>query len=448
MSSRPADSAVEIRRKLYELDLASSEDIVRDWLPFVQQNASAAVDSFVSKLSRHDVYQNLVNGYLAQTKDDLARHYALMFEHGFDDGYRHRLAAMVEAEASTGIGTRTRLAFATELFSFIVKAACKPSRMLTRDVGREITILMRYLLMDAFNAIERDYSTMRGVVDERQASLDTLIGALGTMTQAAVEGMSGTAMAIDGAAKSAAQALELGDDMMSQSLEAAQSAAAGISSTAAAAELLSRSIADIDSQSTRGLQAAQKSAASVTGARREIESLANAADQIGSFVTMISGIAGQTNLLALNATIEAARAGESGRGFAIVAQEVKSLASQTADATTAITAQIEAIQSAIARVVASIEDITATSTEAAEVSDAIAASVRRQTDVTGQIAGQAREIAERSQEVVEFARAVRASMNTSIDKAREVSGASEELDTRARELAARTDVLLTRVRQL
>ncbi len=68
------------------------------------------------------------------------------------------------------------------------------------------------------------------------------------------------------------------------------------------------------------------------------------AQRIGLVIDLITKIAGQTNLLAFNATIEAARAGEAGRGFSVVATEVKELAGQTGDATGQITAQIAAIQ--------------------------------------------------------------------------------------------------------
>jgi methyl-accepting chemotaxis protein len=127
-----------------------------------------------------------------------------------------------------------------------------------------------------------------------------------------------------------------------------------------------------------------------------LRDLRQAAEQIGSVVEMISKIARQTNLLALNATIEAARAGEAGRGFGVVAAEVKALADQTARATKDISLQIAAVQKAANRSTGPIRGIDERMKDMSPFTSAIATSVQQQAGATRSILETVRLVADHS----------------------------------------------------
>ena len=107
---------------------------------------------------------------------------------------------------------------------------------------------------------------------------------------------------------------------------------------------LSDAVSGINDRMARSTDVARQAVAEADRTTASIRSLAGSAEEVGTVVALINGIARQTNLLALNATIEAARAGDAGRGFSVVAAEVKGLADETARATVQIREKIEAIQ--------------------------------------------------------------------------------------------------------
>ena len=133
--------------------------------------------------------------------------------------------------------------------------------------------------------------------------------------------------------------------------------AINVDSVASAAEQLSVSIRQISDQMMRSSDAVKHVVYDVQSSIEKVNHLHESSNKIGEVVQIIQNIAQQTNLLALNATIEAARAGDAGRGFGVVANEVKTLANQTAKATDEITAQVEDIQRSTEDAVKAIHSI-------------------------------------------------------------------------------------------
>ncbi len=120
-------------------------------------------------------------------------------------------------------------------------------------------------------------------------------------------------------------------------------------------------------------------------ASKQLETLGNAAEKISGVIEVIRDISEQTNLLALNATIEAASAGESGKAFAVVANEIKELASQTTDATQDIRAKISGIQTATSETIKEIGKVTDVISNFDEIVNSIAAAVEEQLSTTEEI---------------------------------------------------------------
>jgi methyl-accepting chemotaxis protein len=137
----------------------------------------------------------------------------------------------------------------------------------------------------------------------------------------------------------------------------------------------------------------------VSSATRKVNELGQAARDIGKVTETISAISAQTNLLALNATIEAARAGAAGKGFSVVANEIKELALQTAAATEDIKTRIEGIQSSTSMTVTDIEKISQVIQEVNEIVATIAAAIEEQSVVTRDIASNVAQAAQGVQEV-------------------------------------------------
>ena len=146
---------------------------------------------------------------------------------------------------------------------------------------------------------------------------------------------------------------------------------------------------------------------------------------------MIRGIAEQTNLLALNATIEAARAGAAGRGFSVVADEVRLLATQTAQATQEIAGQVDGIQAATRETTEAIRAITETVRDMDTAAAAVAAATSQQAIAVSEISLSAQFAAKRTAEVADSLGQVRAGAESTQEAAMRVQADAGTLGERA-----------------
>lgn len=248
----------------------------------------------------------------------------------------------------------------------------------------------------------------------------------------------------------AKQLSEMADQTSRQSTAVAaatEEASTSVGTVASATEELSASINEINRQVTESSNVARDAVDEVKRTNTTVSTLADAATQIGDVVKLIQDIAEQTNLLALNATIEAARAGEAGKGFAVVASEVKNLANQTARATEEISSKIVTVQNVSTDAANAIRSIGDTINKISEITGSIASAIHEQTAATKEISNNVQQASAGTSEVSSSIVNVTHAAKESRGAADEVNKASAELSKQAEHLRSEIDLFLNKVRQ-
>jgi methyl-accepting chemotaxis protein len=195
------------------------------------------------------------------------------------------------------------------------------------------------------------------------------------------------------------------------------------SGVSTAAEELAASANEIGRQISESARIVDGAVRNAAQSRDMVARLSVASEKVSSVTGIINEIASQTNLLALNATIEAARAGEAGKGFAVVASEVKSLATQTGNATKEIHGEIAEMLNASGTTAQAIETIVTTVSAISEVNTSISGAVEEQSAATKEVTTNIHEVAAAAQASEQIATGL-------LDLAEKLAGGGQALQSK------------------
>ncbi|HEY0330178.1 MAG TPA: methyl-accepting chemotaxis protein [Rhodopseudomonas sp.] len=237
------------------------------------------------------------------------------------------------------------------------------------------------------------------VAERRKADMTRLADGFEVAIGEIIEGVSSASIRLEQSAGSLTATAERSRELASAVAATSSEVTSKVQSVAASAEQMATSVDEIGRQIRESAAIAAKAAEQTRRTNDHVGLLAAAGDRIGHIVELINSIAKQTNLLALNATIEAARAGEAGRGFSVVASEVKALASQTARATQDINEHVGGIQAATTQSSESIKEISDTIAQMSAISTSIALAVQHQGSATEQISRNVQQAAHDTEQV-------------------------------------------------
>ncbi|HUO75254.1 MAG TPA: methyl-accepting chemotaxis protein [Solirubrobacteraceae bacterium] len=332
---------------------------------------------------------------------------------------------------------------------------------------------------DEFGRIMRQIESMRGAIVETYGAynltVDTLNSLIGEVSStagsvgAASKQMSSTSEEAGRATGEIAQAISEvaeGAERQVQLLEAAKQAADEVSAAVQQTAQQAQQTAEVATQAREAAKHGVSAAEQADGAMRSvsestdevteaIRELAGKSEQIGAIVATITGIAEQTNLLALNAAIEAARAGEQGRGFAVVADEVRKLAEESQQAAHEISQLIDAIQAETGKVVTVVEDGARRTKDGASVVQQTREAFLTIGHAVDDITERIEQIAAAAQQVTATAATMQQSMGEvaavaegSSASTEQVSASTQETSASSQEIAASAHELASNAEQL
>jgi methyl-accepting chemotaxis protein len=414
------------RLTLYRID-DGVRSAARAIEPAIRDLARLAVADYCNDFVKFDAWTRHIKSVGDELIERQSAHFDHLFQCRFDESYVRSLMATAEVEARGTFHVRARAAAVNRLSSLIITMLKARSRFSAGKALAAADAVQRLLSFDLANAIAVDHRQIRAAADERQNRIAVAGNEMREVISKLKSGLMDTTKAVNAATGVMHEAVESGRGMAARSEDIGQRNGQDLASIRIAAEQLNDSIRGVSRSAADSHNLAGRAVRETISATAAVRSLADLSDQVSAAVQLIVGVAEQTNLLALNATIEAARAGEAGKGFAVVASEVKQLAAQTRVATDEITKQIAGIENATAMCMTTISSLEST--------------IATLTDMAAMVSGAANEQSSAADRIL-------ATTSATAERAAGLSSSSTDLRTALDRTAGSADHLLASTRSL
>lgn len=301
--------------------------------------------------------------------------------------------------------------------------------------------------IERISALSWETETMRAeAAEERRQQLESIASEFEETVQRVAHSVANSSTALQSVSQTLTDVSASTSERTRQVLDQASETSNQVGAVADATTHLNSSISQIAEQASDAARAAKQVGEDSREIRERVANLVACVSEVDEVAETIRAIAAQTNLLALNATIEAARAGEAGRGFSVVASEVKSLAQQTANATQVIATQLTAVQQATNATAEFIERFTLKVNEISVSASGIAETVGEQRESVDSIDLAARKIAASTQQLHEAILLVQENVDKNADAASHSQHSAHELGVYAEELDTSVTRLIQRIR--